>query len=128
MNTKSKGTVAERELIQMFWDNGWAAFRAAGSGSARHPCPDVIAGNVLRKLAVECKRSQRPYQYLTKVEIDALTAFSARFGAESWVGVKFDRIGWYFIMLEDLRETREGYVVDEDIARNRGLLFEELIS
>ena len=94
MNTKSKGTVAERELIQMFWDNGWAAFRAAGSGSARHPCPDVIAGNVLRKLAVECKRSQRPYQYLTKVEIDALTAFSARFGAESWVGVKFDRIGW----------------------------------
>jgi hypothetical protein len=36
-------------LIQQFWNQGWAAFRAAGSGSARHPSTDIITGNIKRK-------------------------------------------------------------------------------
>ena len=128
MNTKAKGTVAERELIQMFWKAGWAAFRAAGSGSAKHPCPDIIAGNVLRKLGIECKSSKNPYQYLQKKEIEDLKEFCRLFGAEAWIGVLFTGLGWFFVTLEDLKETKAGFVVSETVARNKGLLFEELIN
>ena len=127
MNTKNKGTSAERELIQMFWESKWASFRAAGSGSARHPCPDIIAGNILRKLAIECKINKSTYQYLKKGEIKDLKLFCDYFGAEPWIAVKFQKIGWFFLTLEDLKETKEGFVVSEEIARNKGLLFTELI-
>lgn len=127
MNTKNKGTVAERELIQMFWQAGWAAFRAAGSGSASHPCPDLIAGNVLRKLGIECKRSRSHYQYLKEGEVNALKEFCSAFGAEAWIGIRFDQLGWFFLTLEDLRTTKRGYVISEEVSRNKGLLFDELI-
>ena len=52
---KKKGINAERELIHMFWAEKWAAIRVAGSGSSKYPSPDILAGNNLRKLAIECK-------------------------------------------------------------------------
>ncbi|MCB9362350.1 Holliday junction resolvase [Candidatus Woesearchaeota archaeon] len=127
MNTKQKGTAAERELIHMLWKAGWAAFRAAGSGSAKHACPDIIAGNALRHMGIECKISKNTYQYFKRQEIDDLRAFCSIFGAEAWVGIKFQGLGWFFLTLEDIKEAKEGYTVSESTARNKGLLFEELI-
>ena len=37
MSLKSKGSNAERQLLHMFWDAGWACLRSAGSGSMNHP-------------------------------------------------------------------------------------------
>jgi Holliday junction resolvase len=65
MKLKAKGSNAERELVHMFWDKGWAAIRVAGSGSSQYPSPDVLAGNNLRKLAVECKASGELNKYIT---------------------------------------------------------------
>lgn len=127
MNTKQKGSVAERELIHMLWDKGWAAFRAAGSGSTKYPCPDIITGNVLRKLGIEVKISKKPYQYFKRKEIEELRGFCQTFGAESWVAIKFQGLGWFFLTLEDLNESDAGFSVSESTARNKGLLFEELI-
>jgi len=59
MSQKSKGMNAERELIHLFWKSGWAPLRVAGSGVARTPCPDVIAGNGIRRLAIEAKSSKK---------------------------------------------------------------------
>jgi Holliday junction resolvase - archaeal type len=42
---KSKGSKAERDLIHLFWSKGFAAMRAAGSGSSQHPSPDILAGD-----------------------------------------------------------------------------------
>jgi holliday junction resolvase Hjr len=128
INTKAKGSTAERDLIHKFWDKGWAAMRAAGSGSARHPCPDIIAGNIRRKIVLECKitKSER-YQYLTKKEIEELKEFASKFGAETYVAVKFSKYEWFFLMLEDINETDSGYAVSPSLAQNKGLLFEELI-
>jgi len=129
MNRKNKGTKAERELISMFLNTGtWIANRIAGSGSCRHPSPDIIAGNVKRKIAMECKATSDSKQYLSKKQVEGLKEYCALFGAEPWIGVRFDNLDWYFLTLEDLQETEgENYVVTIPLAKRRGLLFEELI-
>ena len=127
MSRKSKGINAERELIHLFWNNGWSACRIAGSGSTRYPSPDVVAGNNVRKLAIECKVTRETRQYLKKKEIDELKVFSRVFGAEPWIGVKFNNIDWYFLTLEDLHDAGEGYSVSLENAKRKGFLFKELI-
>ncbi|MFH1589971.1 MAG: Holliday junction resolvase Hjc [archaeon] len=124
---KSKGTAAERELMHKFWANGWAAVRAAGSGSTQFPCPDLIVGNNLRKLALEIKATKDKKKYFPKQEINDLKYFATKFGAEPWVVIKFDNKGFYFIMLEDLEETTASFVASFEIAERRGLTFEELV-
>jgi Holliday junction resolvase len=127
MNRKNKGISAERELIHKFWDVGWAAFRAAGSGSMKYPSPDVIAGNVLRKLAIECKSLGGNYKHFQKKEIRDLIEFARTFGAEPWIAIRFSNEGWFFINPEDLNESEKGFTISLNIARNKGLLFDEVI-
>lgn len=127
MNKKAKGSNAERELIKMFWDNGFAAMRAAGSGSTSFPSPDIIAGNRIRRLAIECKTTRELKKYLSIEDIEQIKTFSVLFGAEPWIGVRFNILRWYFLSLEDLTKTASGYVITICDAKNKGLLFEELI-
>jgi holliday junction resolvase len=127
MSRKSKGINAERALIHMFWSIRWAAIRVAGSGSSKYPSPDILVGNNIRKLAIECKASKDKKKYLTKEEIEHLKEFSDIFGAEPWIAIKFDKIAWHFITIEDLKETENNYLVSDEIIKNKGLLFEELI-
>ncbi len=126
MNTKAKGSGAERELIHFFWANGWAAVRVAGSGSMKYPSPDVVASNSLRRIAVECKSSKSSSQYLPKEEINLLKEFASRFGAEPWIGVKFGK-SWAFMSLDDLGETGKSFAVSRELAAQKGLSFEEMI-
>jgi Holliday junction resolvase len=128
MGRKSKGMDAERELIHLFWRTGnWTAVRVAGSGAIKYPCPDVLAGNCLRRLAVECKSSKKRRKYLTDKEVKELMIFARCFGAEPWIGVRFDGINWFFLGLNELKKTKNGFVISEDLARKKGLLFEQLV-
>lgn len=127
MSLKSKGISAERELIHLFWANGYAATRVAGSGSIRYPCPDIIAGNVRRKLAIECKVSKEKKKYIPIEEIHQLQEYSTKFGAESWIAVKFSRENWFFLTLEDLEYTSKSALISFENAKTKGLLFEEVI-
>ena len=145
INAKAKGTKAERELVHKFWKTQqWVVLRAPGSGSIKYPCPDILAGNPQRKLAIECKSTKQSRQYLTIKEVDELKLFARSFGAEPWIGVRFDsRIekkeaasnnGWYFLSVEDIAKTKEtesrgegNYVVSMEDAQRKGLLFEELV-
>ena len=126
MNTKAKGTNAERELIHMFWNKEFAAIRLAGSGSMSYPCPDLIVGNNVRKLAIEVKRPGKHYQHLERKQIEDLQLFSNIFGAESWVAVKFKE--WRFLTLEDLNNTGLNFSITKETAERKGLSFEELIN
>ena len=65
MSRKSIGINAEREIIHLFWKHDWAAIRIAGSGSIRYPVPDVLAGNTLRQIAMECKSTQDTSKYFS---------------------------------------------------------------
>jgi len=127
VNRKSKGTNAERELIHLFWAKQWAACRVAGSGSMKYPCPDIIASNNLRKIAVECKSTKSTTQYFTRKEIGELEVFARLFGAEPWVGVRFDNIGWYFFSTEDLKKTKKLFHLTLEEAKSVGMSFDELI-
>ncbi|MCB9358516.1 Holliday junction resolvase [Candidatus Woesearchaeota archaeon] len=127
MNTKQKGTTAERDLIHMLQDANWAAFRAAGSGSSRYPCPDIIAGNSMRKVAIEVKATKEKRKYFPKQEIEDLKTFAFQFGSEAWVGIKFQGKGWFFFSLEDLKETKGGFSIGLDDAQLKGFTFDELV-
>ncbi|MBI4738136.1 Holliday junction resolvase [Candidatus Woesearchaeota archaeon] len=127
MRVKSKGINAERELIHLFWKHGWAAIRTAGSGSNHYPSPDIIAGNAIRRVALECKVTKEIKQYLTKKEVTELQEYSKKFGAESWIAVKFDHVDWFFVPTSELECTGESFALGLEDAKMRGLQFEELI-
>ena len=127
MNTKAKGTKGERELIRFFNESGWSAIRAAGSGSSRYPSPDILAGNAIRRVAVECKVTKESKKYFSNEEIIQLKTFSQMFGSESWVAIHFPEEPWYFLIPEDLESSGQNWVVSLELARLRGLKAEELI-
>ena len=127
MSLKSKGINGERDLVHKFWAKNWACLRIAGSGSMKYPSPDILVGNSLRRLAIECKVTKEDNKYFEKNEIDSLKTFANIFGAEPWVAIKFKGHEWYFMSLEDLKETEKCFMADASIAKNKGLLFEEMI-
>ncbi|USN45782.1 MAG: Holliday junction resolvase [Candidatus Woesearchaeota archaeon] len=127
MNHKAKGSNAERELIHLFWQAGWAAVRVAGSGSSKYPSPDVLASNNLRKIALEVKATRDHAKYFTKKEIEELVLFSNTFGAECFVAIKFPKGNWRFVSVEDLKITEKSYMISEEETELKGFLFEEVI-
>ncbi len=125
---KQKGANAERELIELFWNAGWAAHRIAGSGSSKYPSPDVIAGNYNKKLAIECKSTKAKIQYITGEQADGLAKFAEIFGAEPWIGVRFNKEEWYFMPLKEIKLTEgKNLVIKLGEAKLIGLKFNELI-
>src|SRR3989344_9493965 len=112
--SKAKGSRLERELINKFFqEENFIALRAAGSGSTPLPCPDLLVGGNGRVLAIECKGGKGS-RYIKKTQIEELLQFSKRFGAEPWVGARFDNNPWFFIQIENLKQSKTGnnFVVD----------------
>ncbi len=124
---KAKGSSAERDLIKKFWEAGWAAMRAAGSGSTQYPCPDIVTGNRIKKIAIEVKFTSDTSKYFTKKEITELLYFCEKLGTEPWVAVKFGKEDWFFFPIHDLEETGKNYVITLEKAKLKGLLFEDVI-
>jgi len=127
--SKEKGIRGEREVLHQFWKTGeWVALRVPASGSMPYPCPDVLAGNHSRTLAIECKVTKNSSQYFSHREIKDLQTFSRLFGAEPWVGVRFDRVGWRFFCVEDLKITPRGYGISFSMAKLKAVVFDELVA
>ncbi|MBS3165770.1 Holliday junction resolvase [Candidatus Woesearchaeota archaeon] len=127
VNRKAKGTKGERELVKIFNENGWSCIRSAGSGSQQYPSPDLLAGNAIRRLAIECKVTADKKKYLTQEDVDQLNEFSLKFGAEAWLGVRFPGEPWYFLMLEDLQKTGVSWSISLEMAKMKGLTVEDLM-
>lgn len=124
---KTKGSRTERELQHLLHENGWAPLRVAGSGSSPLPSPDLVAGKAGRVLAIECK-SGKSTRYIDKKQINELKEFSERFGAEAWVGIRFDAKGWFFLTINDLNKSGNSLSINLDLAKEKGLTFEQLIN
>ncbi len=127
-HSKAKGIRGERELVIAFNEAGWSCVRVAGSGSSHYPSPDLLAGNALRRLAIECKVTKESKKYFPEEEIQQLKTFSSRFGAESWLAVRFPRQPWYFVLLEDLEKTGNLWAISQEQAQRKGLKVEELLA
>jgi holliday junction resolvase Hjr len=91
MTFYSKGANFERSLVNKFWENGFAAIRAAGSGSAPQPIPDVTAIRGSRVIILECKTTSKDSFRLDKSDVDKLRIFLDRADCEAYIAVKFDR-------------------------------------
>ncbi len=127
INTKAKGTKAERELIHALHKDSWSAIRVAGSGSSRYPCPDILAGNGYRRLAFECKVTRDKKKYIPKADVEQLKIFARNFGAEAWIAVKFPSEDWYFFMIEDLEEKSASFAATLEGAQRKGFRLSELL-
>ncbi|MBD3259971.1 hypothetical protein GF371_05085 [Candidatus Woesearchaeota archaeon] len=127
MSRKKKGINAERELIHLFWANDWMPIRVAGSGSAPIPCPDIIASNRKRKLAIECKTSKSQNLYVNKKDIEQLKDFCERFDAECWLGIRFNREEWLFLPPHFLEEKKTKFLINAQRAKEKGVRFNQLI-
>jgi holliday junction resolvase Hjr len=124
-----KGSREERELVHMLWSANCAAMRAPASGGAtKKPLPDIIAGNGEIYLAIEVKSTSKDRIYINSDKIEALCEFADIFGAKPYVGIKFIRKKWRFLDPNILMKTRQNnYKLDEDLAFEKGLDFEELL-
>ena len=128
MGNKSKGSNAERELLHMFWAKGWPTLRSAGSGSMKYPGPDLLVGNLTRRMSIECKSSKTNKVYLNEHDVSQLKEFSKIFDARPWFAIRFFRKEWLFVSIEDIDKTPTGYVIDQNKAELKGISFNELIS
>lgn len=128
MSVKAKGINAERELVHLFWKNGWACVRVAGSGSIKYPTPDLLAGNNTRRIVIECKICGQKRQYFDKKQIEELKQFGVLFGAETWVALRFTKGKWNFLNLEDLGIAKTSYYADDSLCDTKALSFNQLIS
>ncbi len=126
---KRKGSRTERELLHMFFSNKWSCIRTAGSGNTSELATDLIAGKKGRVLAIECKSSkQKIKRYLKTEQIDGLKEFSKTFGAEAWIGMRYDNEDWLFLEPKQLDKSKKGtYCVDLKLSKKKGIKFEELI-
>src|SRR3990167_2246744 len=68
----AKGANAERELIHLLYDRGFAVVRVAGSGKTSLPCPDIVALAPKVKLAFECKAWDKEHLNITTAQMDEL--------------------------------------------------------
>jgi len=106
MTFYQKGANFERKLVNQFWANGFTAIRAAGSGSAPQPIPDVIALKDERVIILECKTTSKESFRLDKDDVEKLEIFRGRANCEAYIAVKFDREKAKFFPL-DLLTTKK---------------------
>ncbi|MBI4143786.1 Holliday junction resolvase [Candidatus Woesearchaeota archaeon] len=125
MSSKQKGSNAERELVHLFWHNGWTACRVAGSGSMRYPSPDVIASNGQTVYVVECKCSKVKTKYVPLEDIDELVGFAQKFGAVPLIGVRFSNKEWMFLSPFDLETSGKFALIKRESSAHS---FSEIVS
>jgi len=124
---KLKGANAERELLHMLSEAGFAVVRVAGSGTMAETSADLIAGNALNRFVIECKCCSKTKRYLEKQQINDLKEFARKFGFPPLIAVKFSRKGWWFIEPEKLEDVGKGLAISLDEIKANGYDFETLI-
>jgi len=100
MSFYQKGANFERTLVRAFWDNDFAALRAAGSGSAPFPIPDIIAAKDDRVIILECKTTAKDSFRLDKQDVQKLKIFREKANCEAYIAVKFNNIKPRFFPLD----------------------------
>ncbi len=131
----SSGIRAERDLVHLFWEAGFAVLRAPASGGGTVlPRPDLIAGSVKKGkfFVLEIKTVKRDILYLDGTQIKGLMEFATRLGFQPILAVKFKnrKKGYRFLKVpEQLERVRnsENYKISFTSAMKDGLSFGELI-
>jgi Holliday junction resolvase len=99
INRKRKGTNAERELLHLLWEKGYAVVRASSSGAIKLPCPDIVAIKSKRILAFEIKNWEKKPS-VNRKQFYELYVWAERAGAIPFLAWKAPRKGFIFYSLE----------------------------
>ena len=105
----------------MFYDSGFSVVRSAGSGSTPLPSPDIIVSNRKNIFAIECKALNSTRKYFSPREINELKDFSEKFGAIPLIAIRFDRIGWFFVHIENMGFSKTNHFISLELAQEKGL-------
>ena len=106
-----KGSDFERFVVNSFWERGWVALRAAGSGKTDKPLPDVVAVKGGKIILIECKTTTKDRLSL-KAAVENLFDFSRIAGGEAYLAVRFFRQRARFYNIMDLIK-RGNYTINE---------------
>ena len=101
MSRYEKGANFERHVVGKFWECGWAAMRAAGSGTTAFPVPDVIGISGSKVIIVECKTTKKDRLSLKK-GILSLKKFADICSARAYIAIKFYKKEPRFFDLDEL--------------------------
>ncbi len=123
MSNKSKGSKAERELLDMFIKDNFRCVRVAGSGMMENSDADLIAGKIGQKYSIEVKSTKKTSKYITKEQMNNFIVFSEIFGLTPVIAVRFNRIGWFFLNPGDLEDSGKNWVVNMELIRTKGKRF-----
>jgi len=112
----NKGANAERELIHILHDKGFAVLRVAGSGVSPLPSPDVVALKNGRIIAIECKAWKGKYLAIPTETFNDEVNWAKIAGAEFFVGWKVPHKGWFFVQSSDFNNAGKNFMISLETA------------
>lgn len=104
------------------------AIRVAGSGVMPFPCPDLLVGKKGRSLAIECK-SGKTTRYIEEKQLKELIEFAKGYGADPWIGIRFNNMEWRFLKPRDLgRNKGKNFFISKELSIKKGITFDKLMA
>lgn len=116
----SKGANAERELLHLLHEKGFAVVRVAGSGASKMPAPDGLAFKKGIKFAFECKVRKGNYLNIPKTQMIELVEWSKKAGIKACIAWKVPRKGWLFLSPQDFKENKKAFSINLETALKKG--------
>lgn len=122
----NKGANAERELIKILFDKGFAVLRVAGSGVSPLPSPDVVALKNGRIIAIECKAWKGAHLAIPIQTFNDEVNWAKVAGAEFFIGWKVPRNGWFFAQAQEFHAAGKNYLISLEEMKKIGRSLEVL--
>ena len=122
----NKGANAERELLKILWEKGYAVCRAAGSGKNALPMPDLIVMGKGRSIVLEAKAWRNNNLTILDCQMQELYKWEEIARAEVYVAWRYPNRGWLFIK-PSLFHKNKHYSISYSEARRTGITLEVLL-
>ena len=110
VHTYVKGARSERELLNRFYSHGYSVLRSAGSG-VNSLGPDIIAIKDRNCLAFECKAWEKSRLSIDHEGFEKLLRWKENTKFPTYVAWRMNKIGWYFIELEEMKKGEKDYSI-----------------
>ncbi|MBU1120669.1 MAG: Holliday junction resolvase Hjc [archaeon] len=116
-----KGANAERELLHILWEKGFAVVRIAGSGGTTLPAPDIVALSRKKRLAFECKAWNSAYLNIPLKQMDELIGWGKKAGANVFIAWKIPNKGWLFLPPKTFSKKASNYTISKKKAFSKAI-------
>ncbi len=126
LNRYSKGSRAERELINYFSQKGFSVIRAAGSGVSSLS-PDLLLFKKGKQYAIESKAWEGDRLSIKKDQFSGLKTWEENTGITSYIAWRKNREEWLFIPLSVFKENEASHSIKWESAKMIARKLEEMI-